>query len=653
MSFSLSSLSAYQAVRQLGLVQDGLNITITRLTTGLRINRPTDDPAGLAISATLGAQVAIGHQGQRNANDGISYLQVAAGAMGQMTNLVTRMAELAQEAQTGTLSDSDRAALDSEFQTLLSSAQSMAIHTTFNGQGVFGNTLSVAAASFPAVTVAVPALVTPDLALGYSQVLPSLTAPGPATVQVDQPYLTHVQVSSGPSAPVPVTAIDSSSNGYDGQIQIGVTDPAQPFQINYSVVPTQSVAGEALARAPAGGAKLALGQSQVSRLAFQDASGNAVALTAGTDYSLDAANGVLTVLNPAAFANGLSVSYDYVPTQAVAGQSLTPAAGALSLQHAWVSNVVVKNGASLLSPGTDYTLDARDGSITLTNPGAYPNPRTHPLTVSYSYIPTTSSGFQTSGSLQAGQVLTLSGDFTSAAPVLTQTAGTHRTLVQGTDYTFDGNAGTVTLTASGAAAAAQGPLQVSYASIPQAQVTNENLTQTGLVAGDVVQLANPMVTRATALERPPIVLVQGQDYTLQDPVPGVSTATIQLTSPAIYPQPLTVSYNGVQTLGLALGADNLLTAGGAAAVAPKLAAALASLSTGQATVGATEQELQAVASALGTQAAGTTAAQDGIQDSNTADDVLSLTRFQILNQAGTKALGSADQASMQLLQLLQ
>ena len=85
----------------------------------------------------------------------------------------------------------------------------------------------------------------------------------------------------------------------------------------------------------------------------------------------------------------------------------------------------------------------------------------------------------------------------------------------------------------------------------------------------------------------------------------------------------------------------------------KLAAALASLSTGQATVGATEQELQAVASALGTQAAGTTAAQDGIQDSNTADDVLSLTRFQILNQAGTKALGSADQASMQLLQLLQ
>jgi len=653
MSFALSSLSAAQAVRQLGLVQDGLNGAITRLTTGLRINRPADDPAGLAISAGLGAQVAISQQGQRNANDGISYLQVAAGAMGQMTQMVTRMAELAQEAQTGTLSGSDRAALDSEFQTLLASAQSMALHTTFNGQGVFGSTLSVAAASFPAVTVAVPALAKPDLALGYSQVLPSLTQAGPATVQVDQPYLTNVQVSSGPSAPVPVTAIDGPGNGYAGQIQIGATDPAQPFQVDYSVVPTQPVAGEALPRAPAGGTAVALGQSQVTRLTFQDASGQAVALTQGTDYSLEAANGVLTVLNPARFAGGLSVSYDYVPTQAVAGQSVTPGAGALALQHPWVSNVVVKNGATLLTQGTDYTLDAQDGAITLTNPAAYPNPRTHPLTVSYSYIPTTSTSYLTSGNLQAGQVLTLSGDFTSAAPVLTQTAGTHRTLVQGTDYTFDGQAGTVTLTASGAAAGAQGPLQVSYASIPQAQVANENLTRTGLVAGDVVQLANPMVTRASALERPPIVLVNGPDYTLEDPVPGVSSATIRLTSPSIYPQPLTVTYNGVQTLGLAAGADNLLTAGAAAAAAPKLAAALASLSTGQATVGATEQELQAVASALGTQAAGTTAARDGIQDSRTAEDVVSLTRFQILNQAGTKALASADQASNQLLQLLQ
>ncbi len=83
----LHDTAALRASRGLGITGMGLQKTIERLTTGLRINRASDDAAGLAISNSLGADIRIAAQGRRNAFDGISYLQVADGVLEEVNSL--------------------------------------------------------------------------------------------------------------------------------------------------------------------------------------------------------------------------------------------------------------------------------------------------------------------------------------------------------------------------------------------------------------------------------------------------------------------------------------------------------------------------------------------------------------------------------------
>jgi len=141
----LNNLSAMAASRQLTITGQNLQNTITQLTTGKRINTAADDPAGLAIANKLGADIKIAGQAQRNANDGVSYMQVADGALDEVTNLLTRAAQLAQQAQTGTISNSNRANLDAEFQNIVSTLVNIGTNTNFNGQAIFS------AASVPLV----------------------------------------------------------------------------------------------------------------------------------------------------------------------------------------------------------------------------------------------------------------------------------------------------------------------------------------------------------------------------------------------------------------------------------------------------------------------------------------------------------------------
>ena len=110
-----------------------LNKSLERLSSGLRINRASDDAAGLAIaegfrSVILGAQVA-----QRNAQDGINLVQTAEGALGESTRILQRIRELAVQAATGTISNVNRAALDLEVQELKAQINDIAANTEFNG----------------------------------------------------------------------------------------------------------------------------------------------------------------------------------------------------------------------------------------------------------------------------------------------------------------------------------------------------------------------------------------------------------------------------------------------------------------------------------------------------------------------------------------
>ncbi len=117
--------------------------TLTQLSTGLRINSGSDDAAGLAIANGMQANIAALTQSAQNATNGIGMLQTADGALSQVTTLLSRAVTLATEAANGGLStgaNSQSAALDTEFQSILSEINQIGQTTDFNGQNVFAST---------------------------------------------------------------------------------------------------------------------------------------------------------------------------------------------------------------------------------------------------------------------------------------------------------------------------------------------------------------------------------------------------------------------------------------------------------------------------------------------------------------------------------
>ncbi|MCG8587854.1 MAG: flagellin FliC, partial [Proteobacteria bacterium] len=114
-----TNVASLNAQRNLTNTTDALGKSLARLSSGLRITRAADDAAGLAISESFRAEIRSLVQAQRNANDGISLLQVAEGALNESSAILVRMRELATQAANGTLGSDERTTVNNEFQDLL------------------------------------------------------------------------------------------------------------------------------------------------------------------------------------------------------------------------------------------------------------------------------------------------------------------------------------------------------------------------------------------------------------------------------------------------------------------------------------------------------------------------------------------------------
>jgi len=121
-----------------------LSTSVQRLSTGQRINSAADDAAGLAIRESMRADVASLNQGIRNAYDGISLIQTAEGAMSVIDEKLIRMKELAEQASTGTYTDSQRLIIHSEFAAMASEIDRIANATDFNGVKLLNGNVSIA-----------------------------------------------------------------------------------------------------------------------------------------------------------------------------------------------------------------------------------------------------------------------------------------------------------------------------------------------------------------------------------------------------------------------------------------------------------------------------------------------------------------------------
>ena len=128
-----TNISSITAQRHLDSARNDMQKSMERLSSGLRINSAMDDAAGLTIAHSLDSEIASLSQAVRNANDGISLVNLAEGAMDEISAMLTRMKELATQGMNGTYSDADRANLNIEFQALSAEITRITENTFFNG----------------------------------------------------------------------------------------------------------------------------------------------------------------------------------------------------------------------------------------------------------------------------------------------------------------------------------------------------------------------------------------------------------------------------------------------------------------------------------------------------------------------------------------
>jgi len=152
-----NNLMAANAARHLGNSYNALATSVERLASGLRINSSKDDAAGLAVRELMRADIAVLQQGSRNAQDGISLLQVAEGGMQTINDLIVRMKQLAEQAATGTYSSAQRTIMDSEFDELSSEIERISASAKFNNISMLnsatGNVAVVFGSSTDTITI--------------------------------------------------------------------------------------------------------------------------------------------------------------------------------------------------------------------------------------------------------------------------------------------------------------------------------------------------------------------------------------------------------------------------------------------------------------------------------------------------------------------
>jgi len=142
-----NNIASTNAQRILGVNNNRLSQSIERISSGIRINRGADDAAGLAISEGLRSDIRALRQANRNANDGMSLVNVTEGALNEQSSILIRLRELASQAATGTVGSTERATIQLEFSALRDELTRIAETTEFNGIGLIDGNLASSVSS--------------------------------------------------------------------------------------------------------------------------------------------------------------------------------------------------------------------------------------------------------------------------------------------------------------------------------------------------------------------------------------------------------------------------------------------------------------------------------------------------------------------------
>ena len=175
------NLSAMNTNRQMGTVTSALSKSTEKLSSGYRINRAADDAAGLSISEKMRSQIRGLNKASSNAEDGISLIQVAEGALNESHSILQRMNELATQAANDTNTSSDRSAIQQELTQLTSELDRIYSTTQFNTMNLLdgdftGKSLQVGALSGQVISVSIKSMKASALGIGYNAIKVSSNA---------------------------------------------------------------------------------------------------------------------------------------------------------------------------------------------------------------------------------------------------------------------------------------------------------------------------------------------------------------------------------------------------------------------------------------------------------------------------------------------
>lgn len=658
----LNNIASIAAQNQLNVTNKNLNTSLLQLSTGSRINNGADDAAGLAIADGLQANITSLTQSARNANDGVGELQVADGSLAQVTTLLNRAVTLATESATGTVSNSQRVALDDEYQSIKAEIDRVGSKTNYNGGQVFNtNTLNV--------------------------FLSDASAAGNSTIGVTTGALSSAGLNLGGAVAATGTLTQAA-----GAAAVAATNVLTPGAAYTQGTPAHTTLTVAVANTIVAGNTVTVGGTVYT---FVAAAGN---LTGSANQVVIGTGNDTAITNLAAAINntpgGAGIAFGGVAAAnafATAAVTTPGTSGTITV----TSNVNGTGGdATTLSSNsgnvvaTNATLGA--GTIGVNGGTVTVGGQTYTFVTALSSKPTANEviggGTETNNLLHLEEAVNggaNSGTDYSASTV--QNANVTASLPTATTLTFTANV-----------AGAAGNFQTGATSIGAFTAANfAGGTDAGAApnaaAGNTVTVGTQTYTFVTALSATPTaneVLVgsteasslsnlanavnggSGSGATYGSPTVANTSATAVSTATTVVFTALTKGLTGntvttgvtgtnntfatnTLTGGTASSVNDLLTIGDATAALSGIDAAISTVASLRGTIGATVNRLQSAASVISNQVQNLTGAEDGVRAADIPSTVASLAKYSILEQTGISALAQANQQQQQVLKLLQ
>jgi flagellin len=625
-----SNISSLNAQRNLGTSQASLATSLQRLSSGLRINSAKDDAAGLAISERFTTQIRGNEQAQRNANDGISLAQTAEGDLNTISNNLQRMRELAVQAANATNSDSDRAAINGEVQSLIAEIDRVAENSSFNGTKLLDGSFTaknfqIGANNSSSDVIQISSISsarTSDLgsagasykANNTGGVTTAALAAGDLTLNGQQVGASKIGALPGQSA-ASAFSIAEAINAISGQS--GVTATANPNTVSGSAATdftgiaadTFSINGINIGAVAAGttaagqGANIAAAINKVSTqtgvTATADATTGALTLTAadGRDINIGlngaAADAATATANKTTFLSQTGLASANVGTQG-SETTTTVAAGTFTA----ATSTTATDAFTLTIDGIDV-LDETTG--VLSGDGITAADLQSAIDT---FATANSSAYSVTGTVAGGdlQISKLDGSAVVIASAFTDGSGGAAAGTTG-GGTFSGAGFVGTTTAGTGTGVSAGVNASNHGTITLSSASEDGIVLGGAAAGNAGFTA------------------------------GTTTATT------------TSSVNSIASV-------NVLTAANASKALDAIDGALQTINTSRASLGSYQNRFATVVDSLQTRTENLSASKSRITDADFAKETANLTRAQILQQAGTAMLSQANQLPQGVLSLL-